>query len=86
MDKSYAETPEYIVNGTHYLYYDPMLAAEKGNKELNEAFIRSVNDIELYNEYELPKRGTKAAGGYDFYALYDYILNCTRCQVFCARN
>ena len=49
LDKSYAETPEYIVNGTHYLYYDPMLAAEKGNKELNEAFIRSVNDMELYN-------------------------------------
>ena len=33
-----------------------------------------VDDIELYNEYLLPKRGTKCAGGYDFYALYDYVL------------
>ena len=33
-----------------------------------------VGDIDLYNEYLLPKRGTKAAGGYDFYALYDYTL------------
>lgn len=33
-----------------------------------------VDDIELYNEYLLPKRETKAAAGYDFYALYDYTL------------
>ena len=33
-----------------------------------------VDDIELYNQYLLPKRGTKCAGGYDFYALYDYTL------------
>ena len=32
------------------------------------------NDIELYKSYSLPKRGTKNAAGYDFYALYDYIL------------
>lgn len=33
-----------------------------------------IDDIELYNDYSLPKRGTKKAGGYDFYALYDYTL------------
>ena len=33
-----------------------------------------IDDINLYNEYLLPKRGTKSAGGYDFYALYDYTL------------
>ena len=40
-----------------------------------EQFKKDVkDDIELYNEYLLPKRGTKAAGGYDLYALYDYTL------------
>lgn len=33
-----------------------------------------VDDIELYNEYQLPKRETANAAGYDFYALYDYTL------------
>lgn len=33
-----------------------------------------VDDIELYNSYILPKRETKCAAGYDFYALFDYIL------------
>ena len=33
-----------------------------------------VDDISLYEEYTLPKRATKSAGGYDFYALYDYTL------------
>ena len=40
-----------------------------------EQFKKDVlDDIELYSEYLLPKRGTKCAGGYDFYALYDYVL------------
>lgn len=33
-----------------------------------------VDDIALYNQFSLPKRGTKCAAGYDFYALYDYVL------------
>lgn len=32
------------------------------------------DDIELYNSYQLPKRETKSAAGYDFFALYDYTL------------
>ena len=32
------------------------------------------DDIKLYDEYLLPKRGTKCAAGYDFYSLYDYTL------------
>ena len=40
-----------------------------------EQFKKDIkDDIELYNEYELPKRGTKNAAGYDFYSLYDYTL------------
>lgn len=49
LDKSYAETPEYIVDDTHYLYYDPMLAYEKGNTVNGEALIKSINDMGLYN-------------------------------------
>ena len=33
-----------------------------------------IDDKELYESYSLPKRGTKCAAGYDFYALYDYTL------------
>ena len=33
-----------------------------------------IDDKKLYEEYSLPKRDTKNAAGYDFYALYDYIL------------
>lgn len=33
-----------------------------------------IDDFSLYNEYNLPQRATKSAGGYDFYALYDYTL------------
>lgn len=33
-----------------------------------------IDDFSLYNEYNLPHRATKSAGGYDFYALYDYTL------------
>ena len=32
------------------------------------------DDKKLYKEYSLPKRDTKNAAGYDFYALYDYTL------------
>ena len=40
-----------------------------------EQFKKDVCDDELlYNEYSLPKRGTKSSAGYDFYALYDYTL------------
>jgi len=40
-----------------------------------EQFKKDIkDDEELYNEYELPKRGTKYAAGYDFYAIYDYTL------------
>ena len=40
-----------------------------------EQFRKDVkDDINLYNEFSLPKRGTKYAAGYDFYALYDYTL------------
>ena len=40
-----------------------------------EQFKKDIkDDIELYESYSLPKRGTKCAAGYDFYALYDYTL------------
>jgi len=40
-----------------------------------EQFKKDIkDDIDLYNSYELPKRGTKNAAGYDFSSLYDYIL------------
>ena len=32
------------------------------------------DDKELYDSYSLPKRETKNAAGYDFYAIYDYTL------------
>ena len=32
------------------------------------------DDIELYQSYSIPKRKTKYAAGYDFYALEDFIL------------
>ncbi len=32
------------------------------------------DDIDLYNSYNLPKRDTKYAAGYDFYAIFDYTL------------
>ena len=40
-----------------------------------EQFKKDIKDDKtLYDEYFLPKRGTKCAAGYDFYALYDYTL------------
>ena len=40
-----------------------------------EQFKKDIcDDKKLYEEYSLPKRGTKNAAGYDFYALYDYTL------------
>ena len=32
------------------------------------------DDKALYDSYSLPKRDTKCAAGYDFYALFDYTL------------
>ncbi len=40
-----------------------------------EQFKKDVkDDKKLYETYLLPKRGTKCAAGYDFYALFDYTL------------
>lgn len=38
-------------------------------------FKKDISDnIDLYNEYNLPKRETKYAAAYDFEALFDYTL------------
>lgn len=40
-----------------------------------EQFKKDVSsDLNLYNEYTLPRRDTKYAAGYDFVALFDYTL------------
>lgn len=40
-----------------------------------EQFKKDIkDDIKLYESYNLPKRSTKNAAGYDFYALCDYTL------------
>lgn len=40
-----------------------------------EQFKKDISDDrELYDEYLLPKRETKKAAAYDFYALFDYVL------------
>ena len=40
-----------------------------------EQFRKDIkDDKKLYESYSLPKRETKSAAGYDFYALYDYTL------------
>ena len=40
-----------------------------------EQFSKDIScDKTLYNEYSLPKRGTKRSAGYDFYSLFDYTL------------
>ena len=40
-----------------------------------EQFKKDIkDDKKLYESYILPKRGTKCAAGYDFYAIYDYTL------------
>ena len=40
-----------------------------------EQFKKDIkDDKELYDSYSLPKRETKNAAGYDFYAIYDYTL------------
>lgn len=40
-----------------------------------EQFKKDISDdIELYKEYSLPKRETKLAAAYDFFALFDYAL------------
>ena len=41
-----------------------------------EQFKKDIcDDKNLYQEYSLPRRGTKNAAGYDFYALYDYVIH-----------
>lgn len=40
-----------------------------------EQFKKDISsDLDLYNEYTLPRRDTKYAAGYDFKALFDYTL------------
>ena len=40
-----------------------------------EQFKKDISsDLDLYNEYTLPRRDTKYAAGYDFVALFDYTL------------
>lgn len=40
-----------------------------------EQFKKDIkDDIQLYESYSLPRRETKNAAAYDFYALYDYTL------------
>ena len=40
-----------------------------------EQFKKDISDDKkLYEEYNLPKRETKYAAGYDFYALFDFTL------------
>ena len=40
-----------------------------------EQFKKDIGDDKaLYESYKLPKRETKSAAGYDFYALFDYTL------------
>lgn len=40
-----------------------------------EQFKKDIEDnLELYEDYKLPKRETIHAAAYDFYALYDYTL------------
>ena len=40
-----------------------------------EQFKKDIaDDIELYNAYSLPKRGTKYAAGYDIFSLEDFTL------------
>ena len=40
-----------------------------------EQFSKDISgDRKLYDEYSLPKRETKYAAGYDFYALFDFTL------------
>lgn len=40
-----------------------------------EQFKKDISDdIELYNNYLLPRRETKLAAAYDFFALFDYTL------------
>lgn len=49
--------------------------ARKFEKISWKQFQKDINkDKKLYQEYFLPKRETKYAAGYDFYALYDEIL------------
>lgn len=47
----------------------------KFEKITYEQFKKDIGDNkELYDNYLLPRRETKRAAAYDFYALYDYVL------------
>lgn len=40
-----------------------------------EQFKKDIqDDLNLYNSYDIPSRGTKCAAGYDFESLFDFIL------------
>ena len=40
-----------------------------------EQFKKDISDdIRLYDEFRMPKRETKYAAGYDFFALFDYLI------------
>lgn len=40
-----------------------------------EQFAKDISDDkDLYNEYSLPKRNTKKAAGYDFFAIQDLVI------------
>ncbi len=40
-----------------------------------EQFCKDIdNNIEKYNEYNLPKRSTKNSAGYDFFAIEDFVI------------
>ena len=48
LDKSWAETPEYIVDNKYFLYYDPMRAWEQGNAEFGAGYVKAFSDMDLY--------------------------------------
>ncbi|MDD3187312.1 MAG: deoxyuridine 5'-triphosphate nucleotidohydrolase [Bacilli bacterium] len=40
-----------------------------------DQFKKDINDnLDLYNEFKLPKRATKHSAGYDIYSLFDFTL------------
>ena len=51
------------------------MSMRKFEKISFEQFKKDVcSDEDLYNEYSLPKRGTKYSAGYDFFALQPFTL------------
>ena len=47
----------------------------KFEKVSKEEFLKSCDDINVYENIKLPKRATKGSAGYDFYAPFDFTLN-----------